>query len=96
MYAKPIYVSQRKRNTSLTKKMHQSMDSLWVVKMKVPEHSIVGYIGLWVSFMAPIHRWKFDRIPDEKYWEVIEDKVLNTFLGIKFSCPASNIANSVA
>jgi hypothetical protein len=71
------------------------VETLWVIFVEVPEHSIVGHIGLRVTFVPAIHGWKLDRVPDEENRKVVKNKVLNAFFGIKLCCPAPNVANGI-
>lgn len=72
------------------------MNSFGIVDVKVPEHGVVGAIGLRMPLMASVHRGKLDGIPNEEDRKIIEDKVLNTLFGIELGRPTSNIANCVA
>lgn len=90
-----IDVFQRSRNAALSKQVHKSMDSFWVVFVKVPKHGIIWHVCLRVSFMTPVHGWKLDGIPNKEDGQVIENKVLDTLLCVKLCCPTSNISNGV-
>lgn len=96
VYTETINVAKRRWDSTLTKQMHQRMDALWVVDVKIPKHSVVGHICLWVSFMGAIHGGKLDRVPNKEYWKIVENKVLNTFLSIKLGRPATDITNCIA
>ena len=93
---KAVNIPQRSRNTTLSKQVHQSMNALWVINMKVPKHGIIRNIRLRMTFVAPVHGRKLDWIPDEKHGQVVKDKVLDTLFGVKLCRPASDIANCVA
>ena len=71
------------------------MDAFGVVDVEVPEHGMVRYIGAGMTFVTPVHGGELDWVSDEEYGEVIEDKVLNTLLGVELGCPAANISNCV-
>jgi hypothetical protein len=90
-----IDVPQRRRNTTLSKEVHQSMDTLRVVQMKVPKHSVIRNISLGMSFMTAIHGRKLDRISDEEHGQIVEDKVLDTLFGVEFGSPAANITDGI-
>jgi hypothetical protein len=92
---KAVYVPQRSRNASLSKQMHQSMNALWVINMKVPKHGIIRNIRLRMTLVAPVHGRKLDGVPDEKHGQVVKDKVLDALFGVKLGCPASDIADCV-
>ena len=46
--------------------------------------------------MTSIHTWKLDRIADKEDWQIVEDKVLVTILGIEFHSPSTYITNGIA
>ena len=96
MDAEAINVSQGSRNTTRSKQVHQSVNPLGVVHVKVPKHGVVWHIGLRMSLVTAVHGRKLDRVTDEEDRKVVEDKVLDTILGIKLCRPASNVANRVA
>lgn len=75
--------------------MHESVDSLGVILVKVPKHGVIRYICLGMSLVAPIHGGEFNGIPDEEDGQIVEYKVLHALLGIKLCGPAPNIANGV-
>lgn len=91
-----IDVSERRRDTTRSKQVHQRVNTLRVVLMEIPEHGIIWHIGLRMPLVAPVHGRKLDGVPNKEDWEIIEDKVLDTLLGIEFGCPASDITNCVA
>lgn len=94
--AKSIDMSQRCGYTPCPKKMHQSVNALRVVQMKIPKHGVVGNISSGMSLVAPVHGWELDWITNEENGQVIEDEVLDAILGVKFGGPAANIANRIA
>lgn len=94
--AEAIDVPQRSRDSAWPKQVHQSMDALGVVLVKVPKHGVIRTIGLRVPLVAAVHGRELDRVPDEEDGKVIKDKVLDTLLGIELCCPAAHIANGVA
>lgn len=96
MDTKAIDVPKGSWDTTRSKQVHQSVDTLRVILVKVPEHGIIRDVGLGVSLVATVHGRKFDRIPDEEDRKVIEDEILDTLIGIELCCPASNISNCVA
>lgn len=72
------------------------MHSLRIIDVIIPEHGVIRYIRLRVSLVAAVHGRKLDWIPDEKDRQVIEHKVLYTFLGVELDGPASDITDCVA
>lgn len=96
MNTKAIDVPQGSWDTTRSKQVHQSVNTLRVVFVKVPEHGVIRNIGLRVSLVASIHGRKLDRVPDEEDRKVIEDEILDTLLSIKLCCPTSNISNCIA
>lgn len=96
MNTKAVDVFDRLGNTSPSKKVHEGVDPLWVVLVKIPKHGIIWDVGSGVSLMAAVHRRKFDGISDEEHRKIVEDEVLNTLLRVKLGCPSSHIANSIA
>lgn len=72
------------------------MKTLRVVDMKIPEHAVVGDVGLRVALVAAIHGGKLDGITNEEDRNVVEDEVLDSLLRVELRCPPSNIANRVA
>lgn len=91
-----VDVPQRRGNATLPKKVHKSVDALWVVNVKVPEHARVWDIRPRMPLVAPIHAGELDRIADEEDWKIIENKVLIAFFGVELCGPATDIANCVA
>lgn len=96
MNSEAINVLNRFRNASPSKKVHEGVNTLWVVLMEVPKHSIVWNIGPRVSLVAAIHGRELDGISDEEHRKVVEYKILDTLLGIKLCRPATDIANGIA
>lgn len=90
-----IDISERRRNTPRSKQVHQSMDTLRVILVEIPEHGIIWHIGLRVPLVASVHGRKFDGVPNKEDRKIIEDKILNTLLRIEFGCPTSDITNCV-
>jgi hypothetical protein len=76
--------------------MHQCVYTFLIVGMKIPEHIPIWNISSWMAFMAPIHAWELYRIADEEDWQIIEDKLLVTFLGEQSHSPSANIAHGIA
>lgn len=95
VYAKSINVAQRLGDATGAEEMHQGMDSLWVVDVEIPKHAVVGHIGLGMALMAPVHRWELDGVTNEEDWQIIEDEILNTLLGVDFGSPTTDIANGI-
>lgn len=96
MNTETIDVSQRRRNATLSKEVHQGMNTLRVVQMKVPEHGIIRNIRLGMSLVTAVHGRKLDRISDEEHGQIIKDKVLDTLFSVEFGRPAANITDSIA
>ena len=96
VYTERVDISQRGRYTALAEKMHQSMYSLWIVDMEVPKHIWIRNIGLRMAFMTSIHAGKLDGIPNKEDWQIVEDKVLVTILGIDLHSPSTYITNGIA
>jgi hypothetical protein len=63
--------------------------------VEIPKHAIVGHIGSGMALMAPVHGWELDRVTNEKDWQIIEDEILDTLLGVDFGSPATDIANGI-
>lgn len=72
------------------------MNTLRIVQMKVPEHRVIRNICLGMSLVTAVHGRKLDRISDEEHGQIVEDKVLNTLLGVEFGRPAANITYGIA
>ena len=95
MNTEAVDVSKRGWNASLAEQVHQSMDPLGVIYVKVPKHAVVRNVCLGMTLMRAVHGWKLDGISNEEYWQVVEDKVLDPFLRVKFGRPAANITNRI-
>lgn len=63
--------------------------------MKIPEHGIIRNIRLRMTLVAPVHGRKLDRVPDEKHRQVVKNKILDAFFGVKLCRPTSDIADCV-
>jgi hypothetical protein len=92
---KPVNMPERGRNPALSKQVHQGMNALRVVYMVVPEHSVVGNIGLRMPLMAPIHWRELDRITEKEDWQIIEDEIMDSLIREEFDRPSSNISDRV-
>ena len=75
--------------------MHQSMDTLLVVDVVIPEHVRVRDVRHRMSFVTSVDTRKLDGISDEKDRQTVEDKVLVSFLCEELHGPATNITDSV-
>ena len=62
-----VNVTNGSRSPTLAEKMHEGVDSFWIVVMEVPKHSSIITICGRVAFVRSIERRKLDRISDEKY-----------------------------
>lgn len=89
-------VSYRSWNTSRAEQMHESMYSLLIVDMVVPEHSCVRDISTWVFLVTAVQAGKLYWISYKEDGQVVHHKILITFLGEEFHRPSSYITESVA
>ena len=91
-----IDVAQRGRYATLPKQMHQSVYTLLVVDMKVPEHVLIRDVCLRMAFMTPIHAWELDRISNKEDRQIVKDKFLVPIFCEKARCPPSNVSYRIA
>lgn len=96
VHAESIHVRQRRRDTTRTNQMHQSMNALRTINMVVPEHAVLRHIHSRVSLVTAVHAREFDRVSDEEHRQVIEDKVVIAIFGEEFGGPSSDVSHSVA
>lgn len=96
MNAKAVDVPQRRWDSPLTKEMHQCMYPLGIVDVEIPEHGVVGNIGLRMPLVAPVHRGKLDGIANKEHGQIVEDKVLDPLLGVELGRPSPDVADGVA
>ena len=96
VYTEGIDMSKRGRYATLPEKVHQRMYSLLIVNVEVPKHILIWDICLRMTFMTSVHAGKFDGIPNEEDWQIVENKVLISILCEELHCPSTDITNSVA
>ena len=96
MYTITIDMPQARGDASLPKEMHQRMDPLLIIHMKVPKHVRVRNIRTGVLLMAPVHRRKLNRIPDKKHGKIIAYEVLVPLLRKKLERPPTDVAHGIA
>lgn len=96
VHTKSIDVTKRGWNTPLAKQVHQGVDALGVVNVKVPKHAVVRHVGLRVPLVGSVHGGELDGVPNEKDRQVVKDKILNTLFGVELGSPAADITHGIA
>ena len=59
-------MTDRGGETAVAEEKHEGVDAFLVVDVKVPEHVCARYVCSWMSFVAPVQGWEFDRISYEE------------------------------
>ena len=90
-----IHVPVRVWCTTVTKEVHDLVDSLLVSGKVVPEHGSVLQICLWVSLLCVDEERELGRIAEEEDWGVIVDPVPVALLGVKLDSETSGVTSSV-
>lgn len=83
-------------DATVSKKKHQSMNTLGVSGMEVPEHVSVGSVRGWMPLVGSIQGRKFDRISDEEDWSVVEDEILVSSLRFESDSAPTEVAYRVS
>ena len=88
-----IDVPQRSWYATVAKYLHETVNVLLVVVMRIPKHSRIRYIRLGTSFVGSIQGWKFDRVSGKENWKVVEYGVLVSLLCEQLQSPTSYISH---
>lgn len=96
MNTKSIDVPQRGRYASLTDEVHQCVNPFRIIDVIIPEHIVVRHEGPRMPFVASVHAGKFDRIPNEKDRQVVENEILIAIFREELQRPSAYISHSIA
>lgn len=96
VHAEAVDVSQRLRYTAWADQVHQGVNALRVVDVVIPEHVVLRHVHLRMPFVAAVHAWELDRVPDEENWQVVEDEIVIAIFREKLDRETSDVSYGVA